>query len=93
MATTRTPGRRSLSTWPTPVSVPPVPTPATNASTSPPVSSQISSAVVRRCASGLAAFSNCCGTNASPSSAASSTARFTAPVMPSDPGVRTRRAP
>ena len=29
------PGRRSLSTWPTPVIVPPVPTPATSASTSP----------------------------------------------------------
>ena len=34
-ATTWTPGRRSFSTWPTPVIVPPVPTPQTSASTSP----------------------------------------------------------
>ena len=42
------PGLRALSTDPTPVSVPPVPTPLTTASTLPPVSFQISSAVVRR---------------------------------------------
>ena len=40
-------GLRSLSTSPTPVTVPPVPTPATKTSTLPSVSSQISSAVVR----------------------------------------------
>ncbi len=92
-ATTSAPGRRSLSTSPTPVSVPPVPTPATNASTSPPVSAQISSAVVSRCTSGLAGFSNCCGTKASSPSAASSSALATAPRIPSAPGVSTRRAP
>ena len=46
---------------PTPLTVPPVPTPATNRSTLPSVSRQISSAVVRRCTCGLARFSNCCG--------------------------------
>ena len=54
-------GRRSFSTWPTPVIVPPVPTPQTSASTSPSVSRQISSAVVRRWTSGLAGLSNCFG--------------------------------
>ena len=39
--------------------VPPVPTPATMASSCPPVSRQISSAVVRRWIAGLAGFSNC----------------------------------
>ena len=58
------PGRRGLSTWPTPVMVPPVPTPATKASISPLVSFQISSAVVRRWISGLAGFLNCCGMTA-----------------------------
>ena len=38
----------AFSTWPTPVIVPPVPTPETTMSTSPCVSFQISSAVVRR---------------------------------------------
>ena len=54
-----TPGLRSFSTWPTPVMVPPVPMPATKMSTPPSVSSQISSAVVRRWISGFAGFSNC----------------------------------
>src|SRR5215472_613297 len=58
---TRTPGSRSRSTSPTPVIVPPVPTPATKTSTRSSVASRISSAVVRRCASGFAGFSNCCG--------------------------------
>jgi len=35
-----------FNTWPQPVIVPPVPTPATTASSFPPVSRQISSAVV-----------------------------------------------
>ena len=48
--TTRTPGSRSLSTEPTPVTVPPVPTPATNTCTRSSVASRISSAVVRRLA-------------------------------------------
>jgi len=47
-ATTRQPGRRLFRTSPTPVMVPPVPTPATNTSTCPSMSLQISSAVVRR---------------------------------------------
>ena len=55
----RIPGIRSRSTSPTPVIVPPVPTPATKPSTLPPVASRISSAVVRRWASGFAGFSNC----------------------------------
>ena len=46
---------------PVPVIVPPVPTPATNASTSPSVSFQISGPVVFLCASGFAGFSNCSG--------------------------------
>ena len=39
-------GLRAFSTWPTPVMVPPVPTPEMTMSTAPPVSFQISSAVV-----------------------------------------------
>ena len=58
-------GRRracSRSTWPTPVMVPPVPTPGTNASgTRLPSWARISGPVVRRCASGLAGLLNCCG--------------------------------
>ena len=41
-------GLRGFKTWAHPVRVPPVPTPMTMASTRPPVSVQISSAVVRR---------------------------------------------
>jgi hypothetical protein len=54
-------GLASLSTSPTPVTVPPVPTPETKMSTWPSVSAQISSAVVLRWMAGLAGFSNCCG--------------------------------
>ena len=54
-----TPGLRSFRTWPTPVIVPPVPMPATTMSTAPSVSSQISTAVVRRWISGLAGLANC----------------------------------
>ena len=64
-ATILRPGLRGFSTEPTPVSVPPVPTPLTTTSTLPPVSRQISSAVVRRWISGLAGFWNCCGMKAS----------------------------
>ena len=56
-----TEGLRCLSTWPTPVIVPPVPTPETKMSTAPSVSFQISSAVVLRWISGLAGFLNCWG--------------------------------
>ena len=52
-ATTSVSGERSFSIRPTPVIVPPVPTPLTKAPISPSVSRQISSAVVRRCASGV----------------------------------------
>src|SRR5437899_3270114 len=45
-ATMRTLGRRSFKYSPTPVMVPPVPTPATNASTFPSVAARISSAVL-----------------------------------------------
>ena len=68
----------------TPVIVPPVPTPATNTSTVPSVSRQISSAVVRRWISGLAGFENWFGTKQSPRSRqirrASSTASFIPPI-------------
>ncbi len=47
-ATIRNEGLRGFSTCPTPVMVPPVPTPATKKSILPPGSFQISSAVVRR---------------------------------------------
>ena len=73
--------------------VPPVPTPATNTSIAPPVSRQISSAVVRRWISGLAGFLNCCGTIASGVSRASSSARAMAPFMPCAAGVSTSSAP
>ena len=56
-------GLRFLMTSPTPVMVPPVPTPETRMSTLPSVSRQISSAVVWRWISGLAGFLNCCGMN------------------------------
>ena len=56
-------GFRCLMTSATPVIVPPVPTPATMMSTFPPVSAQISSAVVLWWISGFAGFSNCCGMN------------------------------
>ena len=87
------PGRRSESTSATPVIEPPVPTPATSTSISPSVSAQISSAVVRRCTSGLAGFSNCCGTKAPSVSSAISSALAIAPRMPSAPGVSTSSAP
>ena len=60
-ATQRKDGLRALMTSPTPVMVPPVPTPETRMSTLPSVSRQISSAVVLRWISGLAGFWNCCG--------------------------------
>ena len=59
-ATTSVPGLRARSTRPTPVTVPPVPTPATKASSSGTCASS-SSAVVASCTAGFAAFSNCFG--------------------------------
>ena len=58
-AMTLKPGLRALMTSPTPVSVPPVPTPLIRISALPSVSRQISSAVVLRWISGLARFLNC----------------------------------
>jgi hypothetical protein len=89
----RTEGLRALSTWPTPVIVPPVPIPAMTMSTAPSVSAQISSAVVSRWICGLAALANCRARTAPRRSAAICSARATAPFMPSEPGVRTSSAP
>lgn len=60
-ATTLTSGFFSFKNCPTPVIVPPVPTPATKISTFPSVSSQISGPVVLLCISGFASFLNCYG--------------------------------
>lgn len=87
-----TSGLRSLSTWPTPLMVPPVPMPATTASTVPSVSFQISSAVVRRWTSTLAGLSNW-RTWTAPVSAAISSAFSTAPFMPFGASVRISSAP
>src|SRR5205085_512070 len=92
-ATIFSPGLRAFSTEPTPVSVPPVPTPLTTTSTRPPVSRQISSAVVRRWISGLAGFWNCCGMNASGRLFTISSARAIAPRMPCAAGVSSSSAP
>ena len=81
-----TPGLRALSTSPTPVMVPPVPMPATTMSTSPSVSFQISSAVVLRWISGLAALANWRASTAPSRSATISSALATAPFMPAEPG-------
>ena len=78
---------------PTPVIVPPVPTPETITSTSPLVSFQISSAVVRRWISGLAGFSNCCGITAPGVESTISCALAIAAFMPCGPGVSTNSAP
>ena len=92
-ATTLTPGLRDLRYLPTPVTVPPVPTPATKMSTLPSVSSQISGPVVRKWASGLAWFTNWPGMKLFGSSAASSSAFAMAPCMPFVPSVSTSSAP
>jgi hypothetical protein len=84
---------RAFSTRPTPVSVPPVPTPETTTSTLPPVSFQISSAVVRSWIAGLAGLLNCCGMTAPGCSARISSALASAPVMPLAPSVSTSSAP
>ena len=86
-------GRRGFSTWPMPVTVPPVPTPQTMASTSPPVSRQISSAVVSRWIAGFAGLANCCSITAPSISATSSSARASAPGMPFSAGVSSSSDP
>ena len=78
---------------PTPVSVPPVPTPATKISTCPSVSFQISGPVVFLCTSGFAGFTNCPGIKLSGISFASSSAFSIAPFIPFAPSVRTNSAP
>ena len=84
---------RAFSTWPTPVMVPPVPTPETTASTAPSVSFQISSAVETRWIRGLAGVSNCWGMTAPGVASTSSLARATAPAMPRSAGVSSSWAP
>ena len=79
--------------FPIPVTVPPVPTPATNISTFPSVSLHISGPVVSKWILGLASFSNCCGINAFPYSSFNASAFAIAPFIPSTPGVNTTSAP
>ncbi len=73
--------------------VPPVPMPQTMQSTSPPVSFQISSAVVRRWISGLAGFENWPGMTEFGIVASNSSALAMAPPMPFSRGVRCSSAP
>ena len=63
-ATSRSAGFFGFQYRPTPVSVPPVPTPATKTSIFPSVSFQSSTAVVASWIAGFAGFSNCCGIDA-----------------------------
>ena len=91
-ATIRQSGLRSLRNSPTPVIVPPVPTPATNTSTRPPVASQISGPVVRRWISGLAGLENWSGRNTS-SPVAIARAASTASFIPPIDSVISTRAP
>ena len=92
-ATTCTSGFMRLRYAPAPLTVPPVPTPATKMSTSPPVASQISGPVVASWTAGFAGFVNCPTMNELGISAASSSARAMAPFMPSAPSVSTSSAP
>ena len=88
-----TEGLRDFSTRLTPVTVPPVPMPATKMSTLPSVSAQISSAVVFSWIAGLAGLPNWLAETAFGVSAMICLARATAPAMPSEPGVSTICAP
>ena len=92
-ATTVRSGFSSLSRPPAPVTVPPVPTPHTSASTLPSMSRQISSAVVRRWMSGFAGLENWSQMNASPFSAAISFAAATASSIPPIDSVMRTSAP
>ena len=92
-ASTRSPARRGFSACAMPVRVPPVPAPPTTMSTSPPVSAQISSAVVAAWAAGLAGLSNWRGIQAPGVSARIALARAIAPAMPSLAGVSCSSAP
>ena len=92
-ATIFTFGLLAFKAAPTPLTVPPVPTPATKISTRPSVSRQISCPVVRSCIAGLAGLSNCCRISEPGLAAFSSSARAMAPFIPSAPGVSTNSAP
>ena len=92
-ATIFTSGFLDLRNSPTPVRVPPVPTPATKISTLPSVSSHISGPVVFLCASGFAGFANWEGIKLFGYSFASSSAFAIAPFMPFAPSVSTSSAP
>ena len=92
-ATTLTLGFFSLRNVPVPVTVPPVPTPATKKSTFPSVSSQISGPVVALWTAGLAGLTNWPGMKLLGVSLASSSALAMAPFMPLAPSVRTSSAP
>ena len=92
-ATTCRAGFFSFKYPPTPVMVPPVPTPATKMSTWPSVSSQISGPVVARWAAGLAGFSNWPGRKLPSIWAARSPALAMAAFIPPAPSVRTSSAP
>ena len=83
---------RDLKWVPTPVMVPPVPTPEMKASGSG-MSAKISLAVVSRCIFGFAGLSNCSGMKFLGSASHIALALVTAPGMPSGPGVRTSFAP
>mmetsp|Transcript_21254 Transcript_21254/g.54124 ORF Transcript_21254/g.54124 Transcript_21254/m.54124 type:complete len:207 (+) Transcript_21254:352-972(+) len=77
-----------------PVSVPPVPTPATKMSISPSVSAQISGPVVSRWIFGLSGLLNCWSSlPLSPRPATICSAFMTAPPMPLAAGVSTSLAP
>ena len=78
---------------PVPVMVPPVPIPATNASTWPSVSFQISGPVVALCTIGLILLMNCPGMKLLGISAASWFAFSMAPFIPLAPSVSTSSAP
>jgi len=93
-ATMRTSGRLARSTRPTPVMVPPVPTPWMNASgTRLPSWARISGPVVLTWASTLAGLLNCWGMKACGLPAQISAARSTAPFMTWAAGVRCSSAP
>src|SRR5271170_2037078 len=91
-ATTRRSGLRSRRYSPTPVIVPPVPTPATSTSTRPSSARSISGPVVRRWISGLAGFENWSGRNVSGSRAIARAACTASAIPPSD-SVMSTRAP
>ena len=73
--------------------MPPVPTPATKRSTSPAVSSQISTPVVSKCFCGLAGFTNCPSVTALGRDCLISSAFAKASFIPPAPEVSTTSAP